>query len=48
MESVLTPEKCAFMVFSKLILRFIVFKEGKILDPKKVRAIVNRPITTNP
>jgi hypothetical protein len=28
----LNPNKCAFMVF----FRFIVSKEGKILDPKKV------------
>jgi hypothetical protein len=32
----LNLEKCAFMVFSRLILRFIVSKEGKILNPKKV------------
>jgi hypothetical protein len=30
-------KKCAFMVFSGLILGFTVSKEGKILDPKKVR-----------
>jgi hypothetical protein len=36
------------MVFSRLILRFIVFKEGKIPNPKKVQAIVNMPITINP
>ncbi len=30
------PKKCAFMVFSRLILGFIVSKEGKIQDPKKV------------
>jgi hypothetical protein len=29
-------EKCAFMVFSRLILRFIVSKEGKIPYPKNV------------
>jgi hypothetical protein len=29
-------EKCAFMAFSRLILRFIVSKGGKIQDPKKV------------
>jgi hypothetical protein len=32
----LNPNKCAFMVFSRLILGFIVSKEGKIQDPKKV------------
>ncbi len=36
------------MVFLRLILRFIVSKEGKILDPKNVQVIVNMPITTNP
>jgi hypothetical protein len=29
-------DKCALMVFSGLILRFVVSKEGKIPDPKKV------------
>jgi hypothetical protein len=38
------PKKCAFMVF----LGFIVSKEGKIPDPKKVHAIVNMIIPTNP
>jgi hypothetical protein len=36
------------MVFSGLILGFIVSKEGKIPDPKKVQAIMNMPIPTNP
>jgi hypothetical protein len=36
------------MVFLGLILWFIVSKEGKILDPKKVHAIVNMPVPTNP
>jgi hypothetical protein len=44
----LNLEKCAFMVFLGLILRFIISKEGKILGPKKVQAIVNMPIPTNP
>jgi hypothetical protein len=35
------------MVFSRLILGFIVSKEGKIRNPKKVQAIVNMPIPTN-
>jgi hypothetical protein len=43
----LNPKKCAFMVFLGLILRFIVSKEGKILDPKKVEAIVNMLVPTN-
>jgi hypothetical protein len=34
------------MVFSRLILGFIVSKEGKIQDPKKVQAILNMPVTT--
>jgi hypothetical protein len=29
-------KKCVFMVFSRLILRFIVSKEGKIPNPEKV------------
>jgi hypothetical protein len=44
----LNPKKCAFMVFLGLILGFILLKEGKILDPKKVQAIMNMPISTNP
>jgi hypothetical protein len=32
----LNPNKCAFMVFSRLVLGFIVSKEGKIPNPKKV------------
>jgi hypothetical protein len=42
------PKKCAFMVFSKLILGFIVSEEGKILDLKKVQTIMNMQILTNP
>ncbi len=41
-------EKCAFMVFSRLIFGFIVSKEGKIPNRKKVHAIMNMPIPTNP
>jgi hypothetical protein len=36
------------MTFSRLILKFIISKEGKILDPKKVQAIVSMLIPTNP
>ncbi len=42
------PKKCAFMVFLGLILRFIVSKERKILNPKKVQVITNMLIPTNP
>jgi hypothetical protein len=35
---------CAFMVFSKTIIGFIVFKEGKVMDTKKVEALINIPI----
>jgi hypothetical protein len=34
-------EKCMFMVFSGVILSYIVFKEGKLLDPKNIVTIVN-------
>jgi hypothetical protein len=36
------------MVFLGIILRFIVFKEGKIPNPKRVQAIVNMLVPTNP
>jgi len=32
----LNPNKCIFMVFLRMILRFIISKEGKLLDPKKI------------
>ncbi len=36
----LNPNKCAFMVFSRMMLGFIFSKESKLLDPKKIQAIV--------
>ncbi len=36
------------MVFSGLILGFLISKEGKIPDPKKVQAIMNMPVPTTP
>jgi hypothetical protein len=39
----LNLNKCAFMVFLGMILAFIVSKEGKLLDPKRIEAIVNMP-----
>ncbi len=40
-------EKCAFMVFSRMILGFIVSKEGKLSNPKKIQTIVNMPALEN-
>jgi hypothetical protein len=45
---ILNPNKCAFMVFSRMILGFIVSEEGKLPDPKKIQAIVNMPPPKNP
>jgi hypothetical protein len=39
----LNPNKCAFIVFSGMILGFIVSKERKQPNPKKIQAIVNMP-----
>jgi hypothetical protein len=36
------------MVFSGTILGFIMSKEGKVMDPKKVEALVNILILTTP
>jgi hypothetical protein len=36
------------MVFSGMILGFIVSKEGKLPDLKKIQAIVNMPPLKNP
>ncbi len=43
----LNPKKCAFLVFLGLILRFIVCKERKIPNLKKVQTIMNMLILTN-
>jgi len=42
----LNPKKCAFMVFLVTILSFIVSKEGKFMDPKKVEVLVNMLVFT--
>jgi hypothetical protein len=44
----LNLEKCAFMVFLRLILGFIASKEGKIPDSKKVQAIMKYANTYKP
>ncbi len=36
------------MVFSGMILGFIISKEGKSLDPKKVEVVVRMPMPKNP
>jgi hypothetical protein len=36
------------MVFSRMILGFIVSKESKLLDPKKIQTIVRMRVPTNP
>ena len=45
----MNPNKlCAFMVFLGTILSFIVSKEGKVMDPKKVEAFVNMLVPITP
>jgi len=44
----LNPKKCAFIIFSRLILGFIVSKERKFPNPKKVQVIVNMLVPINP
>jgi hypothetical protein len=36
------------MVFSRMILGFIVFKKKKLPNPKKIQAIINMPTPKNP
>jgi len=40
--------KCAFMVFSRMILGFIISKEGKLPYPKKIQVIINMRPPKNP
>jgi hypothetical protein len=44
----LNLNKCAFMVFSGMILGFIISKEGQLPDPWKIQVIVNMPPPKNP
>jgi hypothetical protein len=46
--SSLNPDKCAFMVFSRTILGFIMSKKGTIMDPKKVEALLNMQVLITP
>ncbi len=43
----LNLDKCAFMVFLGMILGFIISKEGKLPNLKKIQAIVNMPPPKN-
>jgi len=40
-------EKCAFMVYFGFIIGFIISKEGKLHDSKKICVILNMHIPTN-
>ncbi len=42
------PKKNAFMVFLGMISSFIVSKEGKLLDPKKVEVIIKMHVQKKP
>jgi hypothetical protein len=44
----LNPSTCAFIVFSRMILCFIVSKEEKLPYLKKIQAIINMPPLKNP
>ncbi len=44
----LNVDKCAFMVYLSMILGFIVSKEGKLPDPKKIQTKINMPPPKNP
>jgi hypothetical protein len=43
----LNLDKCAFLVFSRMILEFIVSKEGKLPNSKKIQSIVQMHVPTN-
>jgi hypothetical protein len=36
------------MIFSGMILGFVVSKEGKLSNPKKIQTIINMPPLKNP
>jgi hypothetical protein len=42
------PNKCTFMVFLGTILGFILSRKGKVMDPKKVEALINMLVPTTP
>ncbi len=44
----LNPEKCMLLEHSSIILGYVVSKEGKLLDLKKISAIVHMPTPKTP
>ncbi len=40
---ILNPKKCMFLVYSRVTPRYIVFKVGKLLNPKIISVVVNMP-----
>jgi hypothetical protein len=44
----LNPKKCMFLVYSRVILGYIVFKVGKLPNPKTISVIVNIPASKTP
>ncbi len=44
----MNPKKCAFMVCFGTILGFVISKEGKTLDPKKIEALVKMAVPKTP
>jgi hypothetical protein len=44
----MNPNKCAYMVFTRMILGFIVSKEGKLPYPKKIQVIIDMLPPKNP
>jgi hypothetical protein len=43
----LNLDKCAYLVFSRVIMKFMVSKEGKLPNPKKIQSIVQMHVPTN-
>jgi hypothetical protein len=44
----LNLKKCMFFAHSGVILGYVVSKEGKLLDPKKISTIVHKPAPKTP
>jgi hypothetical protein len=44
----LNPEKCMFLEHSSVVLGYVVSKEGKLPDLKKILAIVHMPTPKTP